>query len=153
LITSRDNIRSARYEIKVGGRKAKHIDSGLLVSTGSGSTAWIYTASRLLPEEVGKIVKKMGKALSPKKIKELTRKVNDEHVFGPKEKKLRYFSRAIIESRIASRNLTTGYAKSLKVRSKMLDGTLVIDAKHRHAFTYGRTAIIRVAKKPLVAVM
>ncbi|PIO05425.1 hypothetical protein COT47_04860 [Candidatus Woesearchaeota archaeon CG08_land_8_20_14_0_20_43_7] len=153
LVTTKDNIKAARYDIEADGRKATHIDSGLLVSTGAGSTGWIYNASRLLKEDVGRIAKELGHGLDKDRLVELTQKMNDMHICAPTERRLMFRSQALMDNSISEVSLASGSAGKIKITSRMLDGMLVIDANRKITFAYGETLILEVSKRSLNVVV
>ena len=55
---------TAYYELSLdSGEKEKQKSSGLVVYTGSGSSAWVYNIHRLLPYQVKKVLR-LGKLAS-----------------------------------------------------------------------------------------
>ena len=55
---------SARYDIEIGGRRETHSSSGIIVSTGAGSTGWlqsVYAGAVGVVEALGGVVKPPGK--------------------------------------------------------------------------------------------
>jgi len=141
LFIGRRTHASARYELEYGGAKEKQSSSGLIVSTGTGSTGWMTSVL------AGAMNLFDGKP-KPKEIVPFPRG-SDYLLFAVREP---------FPSRVTGTNITYGRvtrANPLVVRSNMpSDGVIFGDGIENDylEFTSGRTATIRPAENKVYLV-
>ena len=88
-----NNHASARYEIEFNGRKEKHSSSGIIISTGAGSTGWlssIYNMANALSGYTGNVG------------------INTNSRFSRESKNLRFVVREPFKSKHSQANLVVG---------------------------------------------
>lgn len=119
---------SARYRVEANGHSAVHSSSGVIVTTGTGSTGWARSIHR---ERASRIA-----------------------LPHPDERSLAFFAREVFPSIATSTELAEGRiadGESLRVTSRMDGGVIFGDGMEddRIAFDWGMRATVRVAGRAL----
>jgi NAD kinase len=132
---------SARYLIEIHGNKERHSSSGLIVSTGVGSTGWLSSAFNM----AGGILSGTQSASHEGSL--------PSSKFDWEEEKLAYVVREPFVSKTSSANIVFGYVTPntpLVIRSEMPEGGVIfsdgVEADFL-AFNSGSVATITLAKK------
>lgn len=90
------------YRLTIDGRDiGKFKSSGILVSTGTGSTGWLYSAKQVTPEIVAHYRVMLGQVkteemlplTASKSDMEIAKKINDQTIFSSHHDKMYYFVR------------------------------------------------------------
>lgn len=132
LFVGQKTHQSARYELSFAGRTATHSSSGIIVSTGTGSSGWAHSIH----------LERHSKLRLPK----------------PTDGRLAFFVREAFPSVATTIDLTEGTItknKPMVVVSRMDDGVIFGDGIEADflCFDWGRTAKLGVAKKKLQLVV
>jgi len=129
---------------------ALHRSSGLLVSTGSGSTAWVKSASAMHAKDVQRILRAAGcpHATRADAI-HIAERLNDEFVFHPDDRRVLYYVRDPMfnyDMRPDEEALFPhhGFALSVSVRSLGFDSMLALDGLYKYPVMHGETVVMRV---------
>ncbi len=119
-IGSKNQFHTSRYILYLNGRKEEHRSSGVLVSTGTGSTAWYSSAG--------------GKPFHPneKKLKFIVREPFSGRLFKP----------LFLQGEIPQ-----GHRIKIESTGKM--GTIVFDSNNSYNFDGGDVAEVELSDKPL----
>lgn len=138
---------SARYRIAIGGKSEEQSSSGILVSTGAGSTGWLKSvyagAVKIAKPATDKAPSRKGRQGSP----------NEAGRFPWEADQLVYVVREPWPSKSTSANIVYGTIageRILSVTSQMAEGGVIFSdgvESDYLAFTAGLTATIRVASK------
>lgn len=138
---------SARYEIEHGGRSEKQSSSGIIVSTGAGSTGW----RRSVLAGAAGILEAQGLA-------ELAESVRSAYAFGADERRLVFTVREPFASKATGDSLVCGEIAgedSLTVTSEMPEGGVIFSDGVESdflVFNSGRTATVRVADRQVTLI-
>jgi NAD kinase len=131
---------SARYELEFGGEKENQSSSGIIVSTGAGSTGWL----RSVYAGATRVVEALGGTVEPPPM---------GGKFGLADQELVYAVREPWPSKSTGATLVYGvitYDQPLVIRSQMAENGVIfsdgIESDYL-AFTAGFTATIRLADK------
>ncbi|CAH0394897.1 unnamed protein product [Bemisia tabaci] len=111
--------------------------SGMLVSTGTGSTSWHYTHNQLATQTVRKLLSFAG--ADPNKAYDVARTYNSNLIFNPEDPRLGFTVRDIIEEDPS--HIPSGFADKVTIKSKCLDASLVIDGGMSYNFNEGTVAM------------
>lgn len=137
---------SARYRIEHGGAAEEHSSSGILISTGAGSTGWL----RSVHAGAARIVAGLGGTVAPPP---------DGGRFGWDEQRLVYAVREPWPSKTTGAELAYGVItreQPLRVVSRMAENGVIfsdgVEADYL-AFTSGFTATIAIADKRATLIM
>ena len=121
---SRNQFHTSRYILYLNGRKEEHRSSGVLVSTGTGSTAWYSSAGgRPFP-------------YNEKKLKFIVREPFSGRLFKP----------LFLQGEISQGN-------KIKIESTGKMGTIVLDSNISHGFEGGDVVEIELSNKPLKVIV
>ncbi|PIO05426.1 hypothetical protein COT47_04865 [Candidatus Woesearchaeota archaeon CG08_land_8_20_14_0_20_43_7] len=132
--------KSSYYELSIDGNSyEKQKSSGILVCTGSGSTAWFYNEAKLDPADV-KTLLLPNLNVSDSMIKSLTDDYNQSHIFSNDSAKMGYLVRAPIDNGIFNVTKRKGTANIIYVKSRGWDSKLIVDSMTRIDFNDGRLA-------------
>ncbi len=128
----------------------KSRNSGLCISTGTGSTSWTYNINKLTHQSVEAILRIVSEATrypinfkDAKLVENVTKRFNNELVFDPQLNMMTYTLRDPVGllGGPASRK-PRGNAKRIEVRSKCFDACLVVDGSLSYKFNDGTRAIL-----------
>lgn len=127
--------------------------SGLIASTGTGSTSWTYNVNKLTEqnmEEILTIVKEeTGFAIRDSDtlfVRKITNKFNEMLITNPEEPRMVYTIRdQLVSSPMRSECVKPrGFARSIGVKSRCFDASLVIDGGLSFTFNDGTRALLEI---------
>lgn len=107
----------------------KFKSSGIIVSTGTGSSAWLYSSKQITYQDI-QIVQKFigGEKNTDTAYQQIARLINNKNTFALDSDKIYYFVReGFTTDPVQYSWRAEGYCKSLKVTSEMIDGSVQID--------------------------
>ena len=132
----------------------KSRNSGLCISTGTGSTSRIFNISKLTHGSVENILKFVYETTrfpinfkDQKLVEALTQRFNNELVFDPELNLMSYTLRDPVSAGTfptAVEKKTRGKARRMEVKSRCFDACLVIDGSLSYKFNDGTRAIISI---------
>lgn len=127
-------------------------NSGLCISTGTGSTSWTFNINKLTHHAVESLLKIAYETTKfplnwkdPKLVEAVTQKFNNELVFDPEAEEMCYTLRDPISVGTfpnATESRPRGKAKRIAVKSRCFDACLVIDGSLSFKFNDGTKAIV-----------
>lgn len=140
---------------------AKTRNSGLCVSTGTGSTSWTFNINKLTNQNVEELARVILEELKCTTIGEAdiesaaergTRRFNNAIVFDPEENLMAYTVRDPVGGSVMakeykkgrSQRQPRGTARRIEVKSRCFDACLVIDGSLSFKFNDGTKAIIEI---------
>lgn len=127
--------------------------SGLIASTGTGSTSWTYNVNKLTEqnmEEILTIVKEETgfgiRDTDPLFVRKITNKFNEMLITNPEEPRMVYTIRdQLVSSPMRSECVKPrGFARSIGVKSRCFDASLVIDGGLSFPFNDGTRALLEI---------
>ncbi|XP_047496636.1 NAD kinase 2, mitochondrial-like [Penaeus chinensis] len=127
--------------------------SGLIASTGTGSTSWTYNVNKLTEqnmEEILTIVKEETgfpiRDTDPLFVQKITNKFNEMLITNPEEPRMVYTIRdQLVSSPMRSECVKPrGFARSIAVKSRCFDASLVIDGGLSFTFNDGTRALLEI---------
>eukprot|EP00037_Helgoeca_nana_P024273 m.257456 g.257456 ORF g.257456 m.257456 type:complete len:398 (+) comp26592_c0_seq1:282-1475(+) len=135
-----------------GGPWAEHRNSGLLVCTGSGSTAWVYNETKVDAGHVAAILElATGRPWFPAEARRVAAAYNAALVFDPTEQRLKYTQLAPIVGfgglGMGSKSWqghipASGVARTMVIRSTGWHGYIAVDSSTTNPFRDGRIATL-----------
>jgi NAD+ kinase len=144
FIAEKHPFKTSYYEFVVGGGEPEfHKSSGLIIATGTGSTAWSYSDARIRMaycESILRLAEYPEDKLTPELVKRVTDAFNKQLVFPPTDMNMLYVVRAPIFNETTNIRNTLGFSSRIQVRSRSWDACLTIDANHTVEFNDGRSA-------------
>eukprot|EP01135_Chromosphaera_perkinsii_P010802 Nk52_evm1s2237 gene=Nk52_evmTU1s2237 len=152
VFVERDPGKNIYYELSINGNKwEKQKSTGVIASTGTGSTAWFHNVAKMYDFDVKRIFDIAGSEISAARAKELTEEYNKGLVFDPERMEMGFVVREPIDNGIFSVSKAKGMAYTLKLRSRSWDARMVIDGGSYHKFDQtsefdfkdGRAAILQ----------
>lgn len=134
-------------------------NSGVIVSTGTGSTAWMSSACMVHRADVARlagVLNRLGlndKAeWSEDQVDEITEAINSEQLFLPTSKRLKYCMRELVlngwqgqHDMPLSKHPKHGWTDEITIRSLAWDGLLTFDGIDHKRVSYGDTLEISIA--------
>ncbi|KAI5743497.1 hypothetical protein M8J77_018817 [Diaphorina citri] len=108
--------------------------SGMCINTGSGSTAWYYTISKLSEAKVNQLLTLSGLDTSGCNVAEITEWYNKSLQFSPDDSRLAYAIRDMIGSEDVQE---FGFIQRIKIKSMCTNGAIVIDGNICYDFHPG----------------
>ena len=105
----------------------KFKSSGLIISTGTGSTGWLYSAKRFTEINVERALAKLGAYNEPMEVyKNIAVALSEQTVFPPSHKAMYYFVREPIQGK-GFQQEGQGFAQQMEFTSELIDGRVNID--------------------------
>jgi hypothetical protein len=134
-VAEKDVASASRYRIQpVKLDLGMFKSSGLLVSTGTGSSAWLYAARQLNGSKISQIMEKLGAEWQSGSKNETTaRKLSEQTLFPRTDKKMFFF----VREGFSLTQMTEGFCKELTVTSEMLNGEIILDGWSAHDLSLG----------------
>ncbi|VDO56747.1 unnamed protein product [Haemonchus placei] len=128
----------------------KQKSSGLIVSTGTGSTSWYYGMNRVEDQGVAAILEAaqgMGveiKANMRELAGEIAKKLNDKIAFEPNHPNFAFSIREPIFNATFKRTPVRGFARRIRLKSKCSKGFLVLDGATKIPFNSGTEVLLEI---------
>jgi NAD+ kinase len=138
-----DSTAPSYFEISVNGGKPQKIKcSGLLVSTGTGSTAWsqnvgMVTYSEL--DEINDVLRKSGNSII-RYPKQVITALRNRRSIPPEADHLLVTIREPIVNRVFDCNNTRFKVKTISITSRCYSGMVAVDGKYRYSLPAGCVA-------------
>ncbi|KJE88814.1 hypothetical protein CAOG_00395 [Capsaspora owczarzaki ATCC 30864] len=142
IIAEADVSNAAYYELSVDGSPGeKQKSSGLIVSTGTGSTSWLYNVCRMNASDVTRILE-LAHCPQGRDPVHIAEQFNSALVFDPADPRLKFAVREPIDNGIFNVTHPRGFANTLSVRSRSIDARLILDSAVSIPFTDGAVATV-----------
>lgn len=112
------------------GPRLKYRSSGVLVCTGSGSTAWMKNAHGISNDIVSKILARVNANISPQQAKLITKEMNESCIYPPDDLRVQYLIREPIdygESDAGHNQKKHGWSNKVVLKSLGWDASLTLD--------------------------
>ena len=131
----RDVSSASRYCVmKDGVDQGVFKSSGLIVSTGTGSTGWLHAARQLTVQQLEDVQKLIGSlGVDPETNDKLAEELSNETNF-PRDDPRMYF---YVREGFSLTRASEGFCKNMKITSEMLNGKVVIDAWYHRDLSIG----------------
>ncbi|KAI3385650.1 hypothetical protein SNEBB_000057 [Seison nebaliae] len=147
------SARVSYFEIKIDDDEVtKQKSSGILFTTGTGSTSWQYNVNSLNQYSLKELLTIMQKENllsfddieNEEVLMRIIDKFNRNLIFEPTALKFSYTIRDMITSNLFKGIKSFGFAKKIKIRSRCFDASLVIDGSLSYPFNDGAFAMITI---------
>jgi len=129
-------------------------NSGLCISTGTGSTSWTFNINKLTYQSVEAILKIVFEITrfplnfkDPRLVEAITQRFNNDLVFDPELHLMAYTLRDPVSAGTfptAVEKKPRGKARRIEIKSKCFDACLVIDGSLSYRFNDGTKAIVSI---------
>ncbi|KAL7058118.1 hypothetical protein AAHC03_017191 [Spirometra sp. Aus1] len=163
------SARVSEYEISLDDSEfVRQKSSGLIVCTGTGSSAWYYNTNRVTPSLVHSLLELTEEelvaratattySLCGKSLVELAdavaRNYNQKLCFSPEAPHMGYAVRDLVENNVFKFGHPFGFAYKIKLISRMADGYLSIDGGLAVPFNDGTPAELSINPEDAVCVL
>lgn len=108
--------------------------SGLIVSTGTGSTGWLYGARQLTVKQLEEIQGIMGSLNVDEATNDaLARNLSEETIFPRTDNRMYFY----VREGFSMTRMSEGFCKHIKITSEMLNGQVVVDAWYHRDLSIG----------------
>eukprot|EP00941_MAST-03F_sp_MAST-3F-sp1_P000586 g586.t1 len=152
FFAERDASKPASHEIQIdGGEPDTCRSSGVIVCTGSGSTAWMMNATTIHQDDVERVLEHAGHApRSGLNLAQITQRVNSSPRFDPQSPYMEYLVRepvvnpyGMLGEELQSRR---GFARRVELRALGWDTVVAVDAVETAATTlpYGSRVVLEI---------
>ena len=135
FVAEKDVCKTSCFKLKADGKYlGKFKSSGIIISSGTGSTGWLYSAMRMSQIDVMRVLDKLGAHNEPEEVHQyMAQALTDKTMFKPSENKMYYFVRETCGQRAVCYGEdhftpnATGFAEELEFTSELLEGKVNID--------------------------
>lgn len=108
--------------------------SGLIVSTGVGSSGWLYSARQMPSLKIQSLMEVLGSQYqSNERNEETADDLSAQTLFGHDEKRMFFF----VREGFSLTQMTEGFCEDLQVTSEMINGEVIIDGWQQHNLSLG----------------
>mmetsp|Transcript_41100 Transcript_41100/g.39617 ORF Transcript_41100/g.39617 Transcript_41100/m.39617 type:complete len:174 (+) Transcript_41100:430-951(+) len=143
-----DSGKTSVYSLEIDGKKiGKFVSSGIIVSTGSGSTAWLQSARRISYSNIQGLLENIGAYSSgddyfQDKLEEtIAGYIWKHYYFPPDHDQMYYFNRDLYSENnrvdLSTAQYGGGYCRQLKVQSEIENGQVYLDGFSQHKLNIG----------------
>ena len=126
----------------------KFKSSGIIISTGTGSTGWLYSAKRFTEIDVERALAKLGAYNEPAEVHaSIANSLSEQTVFPPDKPEMYYYVREPcigISSSSDFENEGQGFARNLEFLSELIYGRVNIDGLQALDISLGDTFTVTV---------
>jgi len=154
VVTERDPGRPIVYELTVDDHAAEiQRSSGVLVCSGTGSTAWMSNAAAIHPDQVSSVLKDINHKHTPADARQIAERINMDVIFESNSPEVEYLVRepllhsAATVGRLGYQH-RQGWAGRIAVRSLGWDAVMSIDGINLVKLPKGTMAVLQIGKKP-----
>ncbi|CAD6199460.1 unnamed protein product [Caenorhabditis auriculariae] len=139
------------YNISIDDQNmVKQKSSGLIVTTGTGSTSWYLGMNRVEEATVTSLIEVlqgMGMEVPNSRsiVSEVVNRYNGKIPFEPDHPNFAFSIREPIFNATFNRTATRGYARKIRLESRCSDGFLVLDGATKIPFPRGATATLEIS--------
>ncbi|CAB3409153.1 unnamed protein product [Caenorhabditis bovis] len=128
----------------------KQKSSGMIVSTGTGSTSWYLGMNRIDEATVTSLIETMQSMginvpVNRSMASKIANEYNSKIPFEPDHPSFAFSIREPIFNETFKRTATRGFARMIKLESRCTNGYLVLDGSNKIPFPRGSVAIIEIA--------
>lgn len=105
----------------------KFKSSGLIISTGTGSTGWLFSAKRFTEINVERALAKLGAYYEPQEVhRSISSALSENTVFKPERQQMYYYVREPIQAKGFIQE-GSGFCAQMNFESELIDGRVNID--------------------------
>ncbi|CAH0475704.1 unnamed protein product [Peronospora belbahrii] len=150
FIAESDASRPSHYNIGIDQhQRESHRSSGILMCTGTGSSAWYSSACQIYREQVANVLSAMNHTHTNETVTELTEFINKQNVFPEDSRDMGYVVREpIINATFGDIRFRRGKARRVSMRSLGWDMRVNIDGIYSVPLDYGVQAVMKIADEP-----
>ena len=135
FVGEKDVAKSGIFRIKIDDDVylGQFFSSGLLISTGTGSTGWLTSAMQFTEQNVSSVLEILGHHLEPAEVRShLASSLSSETAFAPHAQKMFYYVREPTAADISGQyeGFAQGFCTHLEFISDLNNGRVSIDGMH-----------------------
>ena len=135
FVAEKDVCKTSQFKLTADGKYlGKFKSSGAIISTGTGSTGWLYSAKRMSPIDIMRVLNKLGAHDEPEEVHQyMAQALTDKTMFRPSYNKMYYFVRETCGQRAVCYGdshftpQASGFADEIEFTSELLEGKVNID--------------------------
>ena len=155
FMAEKDASKTSTYRIEADGEAVGRFkSSGVIVSTGTGSSGWLYGARRVTTKNISEISKALLEkedqsepleehvkeqllhALDdPEYTESVAQAMSSDTHFEPELKNMYYY----VREPYTGTQFSEGFAQHMKLHSELCDGQICIDGSNKYHMTHGDT--------------
>ena len=144
FLAERNVAHPIQHELVVNGATEEadvQLSSGILISTGTGSAAWIANATKVSVDTVQRVLDEAGHPAESEVGQSIADRINEDTIFEPSSPLVRYFVREVVSNGLRpNAHLRGGLVRDVTVRSRGWDPTMTLDGIHEYALPAGQRA-------------
>ncbi|CAK5179887.1 unnamed protein product [Aphanomyces euteiches] len=151
FIAESDASRPSFYNIGIDQQQREsHRSSGIIVCTGTGSSAWYYSASQIHREQISSILNAMNfHSYTNETVTEITERLNKDNMFPEDSLDMGYVVREpIINATFGDIRFRKGKARRVSMRSLGWDMKVNLDGLYSVPLNYGVQAVMKICTEP-----
>ncbi|KAF1328360.1 hypothetical protein FI667_g7011, partial [Globisporangium splendens] len=150
FIAESDASRPSHYNIGIDQhQRESQRSSGIIVCTGTGSSAWHYSASQIYREQVAKVLEAMNHTHTNETVTELTEAFNKENIFPEDSLDMGFVCREpIINATFGDIRFRRGKVRRVSMRSLGWDMKVNLDGIYSVPLDYGVQAVMKIVDEP-----
>ncbi|DBA00020.1 TPA: hypothetical protein N0F65_002023 [Lagenidium giganteum] len=150
FIAESDASRPSHYNLGIDQhQRESQRSSGIIVCTGTGSSAWHYSASQIYREQVVKALQAMNHTHTNETVTELTESFNKDNIFAEDSLDMGYVVREpIINETFGDIRFRRGKARRVSMRSLGWDMKVNLDGIYSVPLDYGVQAVMKICDEP-----
>ncbi|KAG7398140.1 hypothetical protein PHYBOEH_011549 [Phytophthora boehmeriae] len=150
FIAETDASRPSHYNIGIDQhQRESHRSSGIVMCTGTGSSAWYSSACQIYREQVATVLNAMNHTHTNETVTELTEAINKENVFPEDSRDMGFIVREpIINATFGDIRFRRGKARRVSMRSLGWDMKVNIDGIYSVPLDYGVQAVMKIVDEP-----
>ncbi|EQC34352.1 hypothetical protein SDRG_08124 [Saprolegnia diclina VS20] len=151
FIAESDASRPSHYNIGIDQQQREsHRSSGIIVCTGTGSSAWHYSASQIHREQISSVLHAMDfHTYTNETVTEITEMLNKQNMFAEDSVDMGYVVREpIINATFGDIRFRRGKARRVSMRSLGWDMKVNLDGLYSVPLNYGVQAVMKICTEP-----
>lgn len=150
-LTTSEFLRTFRYDLIDGQYIVENLrSSGLLISSGTGSTAYLLSASKISKSRIQRLIGNLGLDITDENlVNSISKKMNSMNCFDPQSRELYFMHREILDSAKTIKPIRVeGWDKEIRFVNRDLKATSYMDSLPMEGgLEYGTEYCVRVAEE------
>ena len=146
FVAEQDTGKTSIYRLIVDNTYlGKFKSSGMIISTGTGSSGWLFSARRITQSDVRTILNQLGNQENQELVEDhFAKTVSQETLFPADEKRFYYFVREGYATNNSDgyKRHKEGFANEMQYLSELIEGRVYIDGYYRRDIGLGDTFIV-----------
>lgn len=146
FVAEKDIGKTSIYRLAVDREPlGKFKSSGVIISTGTGSSGWLFSARRITQSDVRNILGYLGHQEAQELVEDhFAKTVSQQTIFSPDEERMYYFVREgyAKDTTNGYNRHKEGFCKHIEFQSELVEGTVYIDGYYRRDIGLGDVFVV-----------